>query len=524
MATTATRSNYWIVTTTSNTTPVFNFRYIVEVVIGGVVKATLKQPKNNAGAAHFNIERIVKNYTEVTNKHANTITGAVDYNSIHLMPRNIPNPSAGSNVDFAISKNTNTLRLVTLRFYEEFATTDGGTISRIDQNIDTTYALINYANEWEDQMNFDFNLYSPRSLTPYEKFLSKIPYETTQPNDTSGMIAHLTGAGDYRTLSWLNEQTTYFATGAIGFEYKFYSEIPNADLSNYTGQIYIPNTPTYGGVVPTNATGNEDEMLLFIAAGYENVAKMKYVDLGGYQMQTTDKYYTISVGNETRSAFDPTSRAASTAKIGDRVYIEAAGDTNWVAMGAANNNVGTIFIVDAVGSGTGTFLRFISPESSQYIKPLLFEISQCSKYPSQSVAWKNKFGTWDYHYFNNNSDESISMTRSIEYERNAGSWNAATFSIDSFERGKVQSVNGTKQITVNTGYLDEAYNDYFKGMMQSNDIQLIAPVEVGDDGVLQEPVPLILIDSQFQYKTTVKDKLIQYSFTFQYAHNLKRMI
>ena len=111
MATTATRSNYWIVTTTSTTTPVFNFRYIVEVVIGGVVKATLKQPKNNAGAAHFNIERIVKNYTEVTNKHANTITGAVRYNSIHLMPRNIPNPSAGSNVDFAISKNTDTLRL-----------------------------------------------------------------------------------------------------------------------------------------------------------------------------------------------------------------------------------------------------------------------------------------------------------------------------------------------------------------------------------------------------------------------------
>ena len=524
MATTATRSNYWIVTTTSNTTPVFNFRYIVEVVIGGVVKATLKQPKNNAGAAHFNIERIVKNYTEVTNKHANTITGAVDYNSIHLMPRNIPNPSAGSNVDFAISKNTNTLRLVTLKFYEEFASSSGGTISRTPQNIDVTYALINYANEWEDQMNFKFELYAPKSTTPYEKFLSKIPYESTQPNDTSGMIAHLTGAGDYRTLSWLNEQTTYFSTSAIGFEYKFYSETPNADLSNYTGQIYIPNTPTYGGVVPNNATGNEDEMLLFIAAGYENVAKMKYVDLGGYQMQTTDKYYTISVGNETRSAFDATSRAASTAKIGDKVYIQAAGDTNWVAMGAANNNVGTIFIVDAVGSGTGTFYRIISPESSQYIKPLLFEISQCSKYPSQSVAWKNKFGTWDYHYFNNNSDESISMTRSIEYERNAGSWNAVTFSIDSFERGKVQSVNGTKQITVNTGYLDEAYNDYFKGMMQSNDIQLIAPVEVGDDGVLQEPVPLILIDSQFQYKTTVKDKLIQYSFTFQYAHNLKRMI
>ena len=524
MATTATRSNYWIVTTTSTTTPVFNFRYIVEVVIGGVVKATLKQPKNNAGAAHFNIERIVKNYTTVTNKHANTITGAVDYNSIHLMPRNIPNPSAGVVEDYAISKNAGTCRLVTLKFYEEFASTDGGTISRTPQNIDVTYAFINYANEWEDQMNFDADKYSPYAPSPIEKYLSKIPYESTQPNDTNGRIPHLTGVGDYRTLSFLNEFNTYFTTSNIAFEYKFYSEVPNADLSNYTGQIYLPNTTANGGEQAGTATGNEDEMLLFFAAGYENVAKLKYISYGGYQMQTTDKYYTVNIGASTRSSLADTTRAASSAKIGDKVYIASAGDTNWVAMGAANNNVGTSFIVSAVGSGTGTFYLMISTSAFEFVKPLLFEISQCSKYPSQSIAWKNKFGTWDYHYFNNNSDESISMTRSIEYERNAGSWNAATFSIDSFERGKVQSVNGTKQITVNTGYLDEAYNDYFKGMMQSNDIQLIAPVEVGDDGVLQEPVPLILIDSQFQYKTTVKDKLIQYSFTFQYAHNLKRMI
>ena len=60
--------------------------------------------------------------------------------------------------------------------------------------------------------------------------------------------------------------------------------------------------------------------------------------------------------------------------------------------------------------------------------------------------------------------------------------------------------------------------------MQSNDIQLIAPVEVGDDGVLQQPVPLILLDSQFEYKTSIKDKLIQYTFTFQYAHKLKQQI
>ena len=146
MATTRTRSNYWIITTTSDTASTFNFRYVVEVVIDSATVATLKQPKNNAGAAHFNIERIVKNYTEVSNKIANTVTGAISYNSIHLMPRNIPNPSTGSNVGFAISKNTGTLKMVRLKFYEEFSTTSSGTISKVAQNIDLLFPIINYTN------------------------------------------------------------------------------------------------------------------------------------------------------------------------------------------------------------------------------------------------------------------------------------------------------------------------------------------------------------------------------------------
>ena len=523
MATTRTRSNYWIITTTSDTTPVFNFRYVVEVLINGSIVATLKQPKNNAGAAHFNIERIVKNYTEVTNKIDNTVTGTISYNSIHLMPRNIPNPSTGSIEDFAISKNTGTLKLVELEFYEEFSSTSSGTISKVPQNIDLEFPIINYSNEWEDQMNFDADLYAPNTDAPFQKFLSKIPYTTTQPNETNGMIAHLTGAGDYRTISWLNESSTYFNTSPLAINYKFYSQVPDATLSNYTGQIYLPNTTTYGGSTPASSSGIQTKMLLFASAGYENVAKLKYVDLGGYQMQTTDKYYTIELGSQSRGAVIADEKPSVQAKIGDEIVINTVGTTNWVAMGAPNNNQNTVFIVSSTETGSGKYYLKVST-SLTYIKPLLFEVSQCSKYPSQSIAWKNKFGTWDYHYFNNNSTESMSMDRSIEYERNAGSWSAATFSIDSFERGKVQSVNGVKRITVNTGYLDEAYNDYFKGMMQSNDIQLIAPVEVGDDDVLQEPVPLILIDNELQYKTTIKDKLIQYSFTFEYAHKLKQMI
>ena len=191
------------------------------------------------------------------------------------MPRNIPNPSTGSIEDFAISKNTGTLKLVELEFYEEFSSTSSGTISKVPQNIDLEFPIINYSNEWEDQMNFDADLYAPNTDAPFQKFLSKIPYTTTQPNETNGMIAHLTGAGDYRTISWLNESSTYFNTSPLAINYKFYSQVPDATLSNYTGQIYLPNTTTYGGSTPASSSGIQTKMLLFASAGYENVAKLK---------------------------------------------------------------------------------------------------------------------------------------------------------------------------------------------------------------------------------------------------------
>ena len=86
MATTATRTNYWFIKTTSNTTPVFNFKFVLQIFIDNTLVATLTQPKNNAGSAHFNIERVVKNYINVTNKKLQpTLTGSptITYNDVN---------------------------------------------------------------------------------------------------------------------------------------------------------------------------------------------------------------------------------------------------------------------------------------------------------------------------------------------------------------------------------------------------------------------------------------------------------
>ena len=53
--------------------------------------------------------------------------------------------------------------------------------------------------------------------------------------------------------------------------------------------------------------------------------------------------------------YDSITPVAATSIVDDIAYeIKVAGDTDWVSIGAPNNNVGTVFLANGTGSGTGT--------------------------------------------------------------------------------------------------------------------------------------------------------------------------
>ena len=114
-------------------------------------------------------------------------------------------------------------------------------------------------------------------------------------------------------------------------------------------------------------------------------------------------------------------------------------------------------------------------------------------------------------------------TREDDYERIAGDYSGESFTINSYERGKVQKIEGVKQTTINTRYITDEYNDYFNGLLMSNEVVLLSPVKKGDDDIKQVPVSINIVDTSITYKTNLKDKLVQYSFTFEYAHKLKQV-
>ena len=669
MATTVTRSNYWMLKLTSSTTPVFNFKFVVDIFVDSAKFIRLRQPKNNNGSAHINFEKIVKNYIKVTNKHDNTITGSVDYDSIHLMPQNTTDVGTASTPDiedYPLSKNTDTLKTFTFKFYEEYSTTANGTVSVSSSSAsDVSYPLINYANEWEDEMELDVDLFNfaqqigllsnptfdntqPQNWTHYPsdgvvlsfpannrmkmsvlnsgslnnridteedeeqivgvkykfkykiesksditnfqiwngsayidapfqlgwneliytcqathhlylnvfgttggellfsytqfeaggekgKFLSELPADTTKGNNTSGKIPHLTSYNDYKTLSFFNNDTAPYATIDGWLEYRFFDTEPifesiNGTIfpTNYVGKIEVTNEGNNGGVNPSGAD-SDDEYLLFAGVGAANVKNIKYPNKGGYQLQEDSniKYYTIYYADSVSNSVSTGSIVASTVKQGDRCRILSVGTTDFTLYGAANNNVNTIFYSNSGSiAGTGEVEIFSKKQVSQ---THLFEIasdSNCNstRFEEYSLAWKNKYGTWDYYMFDGEHSDVRNYSRQDQSKKVAGSWGASDFAIESYERGKVQKVTGTKQTTINTRFITDEYNDYFNGLLISNEVLLLSPVKKGDDDVKQVPIPINIEDKSLTYKTNLKDKLVQYSFTFEYAHDLKQRV
>ena len=537
MATTVTRSNYWMLKLTSDSSPAYNFKFVVDIWVDGAKFIRLKQPKNNNDSAHINFEKIVKNYINVTNKHDNTITGSIDYDSIHLMPQNTTDVGTASTPDiedYPLSKNTDTLKTFTFKFYEEYSTTANGTVSVSSSSANNvSYPLINYANEWEDEMELDTNLFGLETSL-LGRFLSELPYDTTNGNSTAGKIPHLTTYNDYKTFSWFNADNEFFTTDGGALIYSFYEDVPEFKTiggsivpTGYVGTIQVNNAAANGSHTPSS-TYADDQKLIFGGVGGANVKNIKYLDKGGYQLleNSNVKYYTVYYGsNNSVTEYFPNA-SGSNIKQGDVVIINGSGAIDYTLIGAPNNNQLTQFYATGSATGTGNF-RIL--RKAPFSKTYLFEIASdnncnSTRFEEYSLAWKNKYGTWDYYMFDGEHSDVRNYSRQDQSKKVAGSWGASDFAIESYERGKVQKVGGTKQTTINTRYISDEYNDYFNGLLMSNEVQLLTPVKKGDDNIKQVPIPINIKDTSLTYKTNLKDKLVQYSFTFEYAHDLKQRV
>lgn len=127
------------------------------------------------------------------------------------------------------------------------------------------------------------------------------------------------------------------------------------------------------------------------------------------------------------------------------------------------------------------------------------------KYTPIKVTFVNKFGALQDVYFYKKHTKSISVEREM-YKSNIIS-STGTYQTYNHNKRNLKSV-GAERITANTGFLCNNMNEPMKQLMLSE--QMWATIE-------NNVIPINITNSDFTYKTSVNDKLINYTMEFEYA-------
>jgi hypothetical protein len=149
---------------------------------------------------------------------------------------------------------------------------------------------------------------------------------------------------------------------------------------------------------------------------------------------------------------------------------------------------------------------------------IYFSVDCLQKYPNVRIKWKNRYGQFDFLNLYGASQSTFNTDRKV-YQPQIGSWESSTLSYQPYDT-QIQPyvVNAKQQLIANTQWLPESENDLIKQLLSSDEIYW----------VYNEPStdvrPMAITTSNITFKTGVVDKLIQYSFTFDYGQNYKLII
>ena len=248
---------------------------------------------------------------------------------------------------------------------------------------------------------------------------------------------------------------------------------------NYTPQYLQSNTKIYfkqGTDIVFPVFAEVEPLIEFTSGGGANV----------YWEQVEDFWnlYDVSWGS-TLNDIQVSDSTDSTQKI---VYIRVT-PTNTLATGA------TITITSSVGTSQVTTLTL-----EAVCEP---------KYQELQVIFYNKFGALQIMPFYKKSIDNIN-TNSDSYKRNLMEF--ATDPTYNTEKHQIRQfhVTGKESITMNTGFIEESFNEVIRQMMLSEQVWV-------DNGT--EVLPITLNTKSLQFKKSVNDRLINYTIDFEYAFN-----
>ena len=138
-------------------------------------------------------------------------------------------------------------------------------------------------------------------------------------------------------------------------------------------------------------------------------------------------------------------------------------------------------------------------------------LEEC-KYEPKKVTFINKFGALQDMYFFKKAVEKMTVKKE-SYKANILNANK-TYSISS-HTNRDFNITAKESITLSSGFLSEEYNEVFKQMMLSEKVWITNIIETGE-----QVLPINVKTSNITYKTSLNDRLVDYTFDFDYSFNV----
>ena len=149
--------------------------------------------------------------------------------------------------------------------------------------------------------------------------------------------------------------------------------------------------------------------------------------------------------------------------------------------------------------------------SSQKIQTIKVNVLEECKYEPKKVTFINKFGALQDMYFFKKSVEMMNVEKE-SYKSNILN-SSGGYSISSHVNRNF-NVIGKESVTLSSGFLSEEYNEVFKQMMLSEKVWVTNIIETGE-----QVLPINVKTSDITYKTSLNNKLVEYTIEFDKSYN-----
>ena len=296
---------------------------------------------------------------------------------------------------------------------------------------------------------------------------------------------YITYNADETEIVWVDYQIQKVVDGSV-------IALPIVQLKGFYGYGYFEE-----GVNPQNDNGllqsNKTIVKLDDAPAILPIDTSKVTSVDYYHNNQEVYSENISPSSTSDTQIKYISNTVSGAdEFRDRVYLDNGTFEGNICLDAFLDSNKT-FPVDTIYINSDDGVDLIKVEN----------ITEC-KYEPYKLSFINKFGALQNVWFFKRSNKQLS-TKKEDFKRNTLVGNS--YAVDRHQQKNLYKM-GTEKMDLNTGFYPEEYNEVFKEMQLSEDCW----IEI-DDKVL----PVNISDSSFSYKTSLNDKLINYTVKIDFA-------